>query len=330
MENKFIPSIETEIRKLKSLFISFMIVCLLMGAIALIRDESFARALFFSGYIFLIALSLFCLWVIYTVIRATISRTRRRMMIKKGKRVEGVVRKVVWQRSYRGIKKGVRWVIEYQNPQRKEWKSPLYPSNLSSVLEPECGCVLYVRGRSVCLAEDQPEELVRGRWRKYMEEHEKEIVKARYDKMKWLTGLPQIKEGSVPTIKYSIESFPGLSADERKEMDKEWRSTDYIISDSFFRFLPFPFFNRQEILFWVYVEIRYENGRPDEGTLLLAEEKLYQKLNDVAVIHDLKGEKPTAYMQIIQTQMQQVIRELMAKHTPDLVITDVFVEPILN
>lgn len=108
MENKFIPSIETEIRKLKSLLVSFIIVCLLMGAVALIRGESLERSLFFSGYIFLIALFLFCLWVIYTVIRATISRTRRRTIIKKGGRVEGVVRKVIWERSYRGVKKGVR------------------------------------------------------------------------------------------------------------------------------------------------------------------------------------------------------------------------------
>ena len=333
MENKFIPSIETEIRKLKSLLVSFIIVCLLMGAVALIRGESLEISLYFSGYIFLIALFLFCLWVIYTVIRATISRIRRRTIIKKGGRVEGVVRKVIWERSYRGVKKGVRWVIEYQNPKMKEWKSPLYPSDLAPVLEPECGCVLYVRGRSVCLAEEQPEELVRGRWLKYMKEHEKEIVKARHDKMKWfeeMTGLPQIKEGSVPKVKYSIESFPGLSTDEKKEMDKEWRSTAYFITDSFFRFLPFPSFNNQEILFWVYVEIRYENGRPDEGTLLLAEENLYQKLNVVAAVHDLKGEKPITYIHIVQAQMQQEIRQLMAQYMPDLVITDVFVEPILN
>lgn len=80
----------------------------------------------------------------------------------------------------------------------------------------------------------------------------------------------------------------------------------------------------------MYVEIRYENGHPDEGTLLLAEEKLYQKLNVVAAVHDLKGEKPITYIHIVQAQMQLEIRQLMAKHMPDLVITDVFVEPILN
>lgn len=333
MEKQFIPSIETQIKKLKSLLVSYIIVCVLMGAVALIRDESLERALFFFGYIFLISLSLVCLWVIYTVICAVISKSRRKSIMAKGERIEGVVRKVVWRRSYRGETKGVRWVIEYQNPQLKEWKSPLYPSDLGSILEPECGCALYVRGRSVCLAEDQPEELVRGRWLKYMKENEKEIVKARHDKMKWFeekVGLPQIKEGSLPKIKYSIESFPRLSTDEKKEMKEEWRMTAYVITDSFFRFLPFIILNQQIFPYWMYVEIRYENGRPDEGTLLLAEKKLDEKLNVIVAVHHMAGEKPTTYIHIIQTAMQTEIRQLMTKHIPNLVITDVLVEPNLN
>lgn len=255
------------------------------------------------------------------------------MTMAKGKRVEGAVRKVVWLRSYRGQTKGVRWVIEYQNPQLKKWKSPSYPPDLASVLEPECGCVLYVRGRSVCLAEDQPEELVRGRLLKYMQENEKEIVKADHDKMKWfeeLNSIPQIKEGSVSKIKYSIESFPGLSADEKKEMKEEWRSTAYLITDSFFRFLPFIILDQQIFPYWMYVEIRYENGCPDEGTLLLAQKRLDEKLNIIVAVHHMAGEEPATYIHIIQTQMQKIIRQLMSKHMPDLVITDVFVEPILD
>lgn len=137
----------------------------------------------------------------------------------------------------------------------------------------------------------------------------------------------QMKAGSVPELKYPIETFPSLSAEEADEMDAEWYLTSEIITDSFYRFLPFTVIIDidGDTLYNVYVEIRYEIGRPDlEGLRWVADEaddmieKIEKSLRDKGQID----------YELIRTEMKAEIGRLMEQRMPDVVISEILVEPV--
>ena len=360
MKIKLIPSIEAEFADLKEEIKTWLTLLTFLSIFSsvffLLRELSLRTAIYCFVYCFLIFLPLICLWAIYIIIGAKISISRRTAITEQGDRVMGVIRKEVWRRGKNEAKIGVRWVIEYQDFGPKTWKSPVYPMDLAFVFEPECKCVLYVRGRSVCLAEDQPDEWIRKRLLKaakgfHLEEDRERLQKTAqaygispsrlwqddFERIAKMLGVEeekrQIQEGSASEIKYSIETFPRLSETEAAEMDEEWDLTYNIITDSFFRFFSLLFwtYTRKEFstaLYNVYVEIRYENSRPNGDKLLLMEEKLDEKLNDLGQECRAKRKGQIDYKSLIRTELQKEVRALLAQHMPDLVITDVFVEAL--
>lgn len=136
----------------------------------------------------------------------------------------------------------------------------------------------------------------------------------------------QMKAGSVPELKYPIETFPSLSAEEADEMDTEWYLTSEIITDSFYRFLPFGVTIDEATPYYVYVEIRYEIGRPNIDGLHWVEDKV----DDITekMEKSLRDTGQIDCREVIRTEMKAEIRSLMEQRMPDVVISEILVEPV--
>lgn len=143
------------------------------------------------------------------------------------------------------------------------------------------------------------------------------------------------KEKQCQEIKYPIEFFSRLSASEREEMKKEWELTCDCITNSFYRFYPFCFSTNElddlsEDFYEVYVEIRYENGKPDKWGLLEVESVIDEKFLNLEKEYGAKGGKLIDYKRTLQLWMEKEFRQLLAQKMPELEITDVIVEPLYH
>ena len=148
-------------------------------------------------------------------------------------------------------------------------------------------------------------------------------------------GRMSEREKQCQEIKYPIEFFSRLSANEREEMEKEWELTCDCITDSFFRFYPFcfsidEFDDHSDDFYEVYIEVRYENGKPDKRVLLEVESVIDEKLINLEEEYSAKGGKLIDYKRILQLWMEKEFRQLLAQKMPELEITDVIVEPLYH
>lgn len=85
-----------------------------------------------------------------------------------------------------------------------------------------------------------------------------------------------------------------------------------------------------EVLYKVYVEIRYENGKPDKWGLLKVESVIDEKFLYLAEEYGAKDGKLIDYKRTLQLWMEKEFRQQLSQQMPKLEITDVIVEPLYH
>ena len=151
---------------------------------------------------------------------------------------------------------------------------------------------------------------------------EKTMISGEYDNSLFSHAQKKAKDVE---LKYRIERLERLSKNELLEATKEWQSINDIITDSFYRFFPdYYACIKNNKLYRLFIEIRYEGGYPDSERIKNLEERISE---EISFIEDFDLSKQ-------MFRFKERIKEIVSKNFPmyisDLKLKEVCVAVVLE